>query len=1005
MTIQLPPVVQQVIRRYTRDDNDARVLVEQIVGAVRFALDRAAAHQTHPQQFPLPPGPDSLECHFASVVRRLPDAARHELAATARTRLAPTPAGASPQVQAANRQKRQAVYGVAGLHEPTLADPIHQVISRLPIPAGLRETATRYSRRASTRALSSGLSLAQPPGLGNLPDIPGLMKPLPGLPQRPAPGAPSGDGFTSRVPTALRLTITDVFVVDKTNELNRDEISFGAVVLNAATRQSYTIHPVDLGKFKAKNEKNEFRPVQVAEIPLAPGVDLGQFVHANLFLAEIDNKKRGGFTEFVINNGNIVSDEFTRILDEVSTILDWGLKGFRTGAPLLAGLAGSVLSGAALGLVGAAAGFVVGIAVGVAAVLVAHEIGQFLSGKDEIFGVEAMGQSVQPHGALDLNQVQTVRFEREHAVYDLTFRWDVVLQPGEQPPPAPPPVGELPALDETTALNNLNKVDHIIVLMLENRSFDHMLGYLTALRGRSDVDGLVGNETNPCTEEGCPANGIVRVGPLSDTVFELDPPHDVNRVRKQVQTTPPMSGFANVYVDLPDFKPGKHRAEDILGFYRPEHVPMYDFIASEFAISDRWFCSYPGNTWINRTIALTGAPARDKQGRLFRGNEMPVLHGRTARSFFRVLDEFNATVGPDRQVDWRAYTQDFSSAFLVDPDYVPLDSPRLRTMEQFLDDLASGDLPHVAWLDPNYVDIGPLVEAQASEIGGFPGNIRFPLTANDDHPPTDVAHAQALVATLVFAMMNSPKWEKILFVITYDEHGGFYDHVPPPPNRATPETDSETDPDGYNPFAFLGPRVPALVVSPWVERGAVCNRNVVFDHTSIIKTILARFCRKDGQIPDVSERVAAAPHLGHLLTRSQPREFTAARSTQHKFFAGTGEATKTPTAAPSGTGYVGKSSSPASQADASARSALSLSDVIGTVIPVPVEPTTPQVDPVYAARRDAMLSALGKRLILADARPEVDREPTDLERDIAAVRDAVAAQGTPVLPRPTRPSR
>ena len=490
----------------------------------------------------------------------------------------------------------------------------------------------------------------------------------------------------------------------------------------------------------------------------------------------------------------------------------------------------------------------------------------------------------------------------------------------------------------------------------------------------------------------------MRAGPLADTTFPLNPPHDDEEVARQVRTDPPMRGFANVYVTGRDFTPGKHRAEDVMGYYRPEQVPVFDFIASEFAISDRWFCSFPGNTWINRTIALTGAPARDQQGRLLRRNEMPFFHGRTARSFFRIIDEFNATVEPDRRVDWRVYSQDVLSAFVVDPEYLPLDSPRRRTMEQFFDDLASGDLPHVAWLDPNYVDIISLFQAQGGEIGN-PGRIRSPLLANDDHPPTDVTHGQALVAALLLAMMNSPKWEKILFVITYDENGGFYDHVPPPANRAAPETDSETDPNGYNPFAFLGPRVPALVVSPWVEPGAVCNRDVVFDHTSIIKTVLTRFCRKNGQIPDVSERVAAAPHLGHFLTRSQPRKFPTP-APGSGFFAGTGTPVKTPQKDPSGTGYAGKSSRQASQAGTAAKKPSA-----GTTIPVtPAQPATP-ADDGFLARRFAMLSALGKRIVLAESRPQTNREPTDLARDIAAVKEAVAAEGKSGLPRPTLPRR
>jgi phospholipase C len=108
-------------------------------------------------------------------------------------------------------------------------------------------------------------------------------------------------------------------------------------------------------------------------------------------------------------------------------------------------------------------------------------------------------------------------------------------------------------------------------------------------------------------------------------------------------------------------------------------------------------------------------------------------------------------------------------------------------------------------------------------------------------------------------------WEKTLLVVTYDEHGGFYDHVPPP---KVPAADGLPE---SHAFKYLGVRVPALVASPWVGRGLVSTRP--FDHTSIIRTILETFCRKgDGPIPDLGPRVASAAHLGWLLNNPTPRK-------------------------------------------------------------------------------------------------------------------------------------
>jgi phospholipase C len=171
--------------------------------------------------------------------------------------------------------------------------------------------------------------------------------------------------------------------------------------------------------------------------------------------------------------------------------------------------------------------------------------------------------------------------------------------------------------------------------------------------------------------------------------------------------------------------------------------------------------------------------------------------------------------------------------------------------EVFFSRLARGNLPAVTFIDPNYVDIPP------------------DRTANDDHPPADVKNGQELVRRIYNALIQSPTWEKTLFVITYDEHGGFFDHVPPPGTSAwqgEPMTVPKVHPDGPS---YYGARVPALVISPWVPRSNAAN-STVFDHTSLIKTILVRF--GDGTIPDqFGERVRQANHLGALLTNSEPR--------------------------------------------------------------------------------------------------------------------------------------
>ena len=134
-------------------------------------------------------------------------------------------------------------------------------------------------------------------------------------------------------------------------------------------------------------------------------------------------------------------------------------------------------------------------------------------------------------------------------------------------------------------------------------------------------------------------------------------------------------------------------------------------------------------------------------------------------------------------------------------------------LPSFLDDAAAGTLPPVSWIDPAFTNFNPL---------GFP--------VNDDHPPADIKDGQDLVLAVYDALASSPQWERSLLVIVYDEHGGFYDHVPPP---AAADDEPEM-------FGRYGVRVPAIIVSPWMEPRTVSH--TVFDHTSIIKTILLRFC-------------------------------------------------------------------------------------------------------------------------------------------------------------------
>ena len=380
----------------------------------------------------------------------------------------------------------------------------------------------------------------------------------------------------------------------------------------------------------------------------------------------------------------------------------------------------------------------------------------------------------------------------------------------------------------TTADENLKKVDHIVVLMMENRSFDHMLGFLTIEQGRDDIEGPALTMKNDYRGESYP----VHPAPRTTMTKAQDPCHSGWCVDEQLKNK--SGGFVSNFMKTRKGQAGGNPGV-VMAYHTAEQLPVYDFLAREFCVCDHWFCSVPGATMPNRCYALAGT----SNG--LRNNLKP------SRPYN--LPSFARHLKPDQ---WRWYSHDYVPIiWLIDPEYglsiesVPayFDKRDVFGHRSFLERAAKGDLPAVSWIDPNFYDL---------TFG--------PTGSNDDHPPSDLRAGQKLVLQLVDALMQSPAWKKTLLVITYDEHGGFFDHVQPP--KAA---------DDRPAMRRYGPRVPAIVVSPFV--GAQSVSKTVFDHTSIIKTILTRFCaKKDGSIPKMGARVAAAKHLGELLTEQAPRK-------------------------------------------------------------------------------------------------------------------------------------
>jgi len=381
-------------------------------------------------------------------------------------------------------------------------------------------------------------------------------------------------------------------------------------------------------------------------------------------------------------------------------------------------------------------------------------------------------------------------------------------------------------------------IDHIVVLMMENRSFDHMLGYRSFIN--SDTNGLTGNETNSFSR-----GGSYRVFHLAKTAGIRTPAHGFDATREQIANGT-MNGFVENYSKRAGvFDPGL-----VMSYYDARELPMYEFLANNFAICDAWHSAHPGETQCNRFAALTG---KTPELRNFELSDRRLAY----YTGFTILDYLT-----DADIDW-VYAEG-NVGFLRMFDRYRIDISRVIPFEDFLERVAGGNLPKVSFIDPRFIDIPPAWDA------------------NDDLPPADVLCGQELVSQLYTVLSTARTWPKTLLLVTYDEHGGFYDHATPLgiPTSLDPNPNPfpRLHPNGPE---HLGVRVPAFVVSPWVDGGTVFH--TPYDHTSIVKTILQRFAPGDFPIAEeFGPRAAAANGLfsESLRTSARPQPAPAAPEIQ-----------------------------------------------------------------------------------------------------------------------------
>ncbi|HET7559187.1 MAG TPA: alkaline phosphatase family protein [Limnochordia bacterium] len=335
-------------------------------------------------------------------------------------------------------------------------------------------------------------------------------------------------------------------------------------------------------------------------------------------------------------------------------------------------------------------------------------------------------------------------------------------------------------------------IDHLIILMMENRSFDHYLGALS-LEGRTDVEGLPavpvpqpdldGNPVLPFCLDGNALAGV------NDPPHGWGPAHDAFNGGQN-------DGFVKAYQQF-------YRAKGIevdpripLGYYTRKHLPAIYALADEFTVCDHWFGSVMSSTWPNRKYLHSGRRDHDNDTQT-----LPLPPGFRTTPIYEAIERATDPKN-GRPLSWANYFCDLPfMAFWY--RFALTHRHRFHHITQFLTDCHTDQLPTISVIDP-------------------------PFSLADDHPPCDPLLGQKFIGLIVDALTHSPAWEKSALVLLYDENGGFADHVAPP---TAPEPHSEDTPLGF--------RVPAVIVSPYAKKKYVSK--VVYDHTAILKSIHTRW--------------------------------------------------------------------------------------------------------------------------------------------------------------------
>ncbi len=399
-----------------------------------------------------------------------------------------------------------------------------------------------------------------------------------------------------------------------------------------------------------------------------------------------------------------------------------------------------------------------------------------------------------------------------------------------------------PYVDAGT-INAAMPFDHIVVVMMENHSFDNLLGAL-ARNGSAGADGLtfsaagVAANWNP----GSAGTGArVYSFPIGSTAQGGGVTQTWNATHQQID-----HGRMDGFVQSTD-------STQPMGYYTPAVLPFAYSFARSFTLANRWFCSAPCQTYPNRRFLMAGTAYGDITTDTSTLGDAPPPNG-------TIFDRLHAY-----GVSWRNYFTDLPQTAII-PSIIEKYPANIVPIAAFFADCALGALPSVSFVDPEF--------GAVSEVGSALISAQLPLltqlgadveaVGGDEEDPQDMYYGEEWAFQILQAAMRSPAWPRTLLIYTYDEHGGYYDHVPPPaaiaPDSIPPNLTATDVAGGYN---LYGPRVPAIVASPYSRPGGVTN--VVHDHTSVLATIEAKW-----NLPALTYRDANAATVMDFLNLKAP---------------------------------------------------------------------------------------------------------------------------------------